>query len=145
MAADRLRIFIDADALLAGCASTTGASFVVLHLADLTMIDGITSEQVIIEAGRNLAAKLPDKLPAFKAIVNSALMIVPDPSHADMARYLGHADPKDVSILTAAIMNQCRFLLTFNTRHYEPPEDVIEVLRPGDFLVKLREHLAGLI
>jgi predicted nucleic acid-binding protein len=141
---NRLRLFIDSDVLMAGSASTEGASFVVLHLADLTVVTCMVSEQVLAEVTRNLTAKLPAALPAFRALVDSALTSVPDPPPDVVAAYADQADPKDAPILAAAIENECSFLLTFNTRHYWPKGERITVLRPGDFLVRLRQHLAVL-
>jgi hypothetical protein len=58
--------------------------------------------------------------------------------------YKGQADPKDLPILVAAVQHGCRFLLTFNTRHYAPTTDEITVQRPGDFLTTVRTLLARL-
>jgi predicted nucleic acid-binding protein len=142
--ADKLKVFVDSDVLIAGSASARGASFVVLHLADLTVITCIISEQVLVEVERNLIKKLPDALPAFRALVDSALVVVPDPSLEVIAACAAQADPKDAPILAAALENECRFLLTFNTRHYWPESERITVLRPGDFLSRLRQHLMEL-
>ena len=140
--ADRLRVFIDSDVLIAGSASEGGASFVVLHLAGLTLIDCFISRQVQIEVTRNLTRKLPGALPAFRTLVESALQIVPDPSPQSITACHNQADPKDVPILAAAVESQCRFLLTFNTRHFRPTGEIPTVLRPGTFLGRLREYTA---
>ena len=54
------RVFVDADVLFAGAAGPTahGASLVVLRMAEITLIDALTSQQVVTEAERNLSAKL---------------------------------------------------------------------------------------
>jgi len=46
--------------LLAGAASPSehGASLIILRLAEITLIEGVTSRQVITEAERNLEEKL---------------------------------------------------------------------------------------
>ncbi len=56
----------------------------------------------------------------------------------------GQADPKDLPILVAALQQGCRFLLTFNTRHYTPATDEITIQRPGDFLTTVQTLLARL-
>jgi hypothetical protein len=50
------RVFVDSDVLFAGAASPSehGASLVVLRMAEITLIDAVVSEQVIIEVERNL-------------------------------------------------------------------------------------------
>lgn len=59
---------VDADVLFAGSASPTefGASLVVLRMAEIPLIHAVTSRQVIVEAERNLAKKMPAALPAFQ-------------------------------------------------------------------------------
>lgn len=61
-----LRVFFDTSALIAGCFSNTGASFALLQLAGLGIIDGQISDEVRIEAERNIGAKLPSALPALR-------------------------------------------------------------------------------
>jgi len=58
------RVFVDADALFAGAAAPSeyGASLVVLRLAEITLIEALTSHRVIVEASRNLEQKLPTAL-----------------------------------------------------------------------------------
>jgi predicted nucleic acid-binding protein len=91
MPAPKPKVFLDADVLFAGAASpsTHGASYIVLRRAELTLIECVTSEQVITEAERNLSEKLPNKLPAFHQLVNRCLRIVPDPVVSDLAAYVG--------------------------------------------------------
>jgi predicted nucleic acid-binding protein len=137
-------VFVDADVLFAGSASPSehGASLLVLRLGELTLIDAITSEQVITEAERNLSAKMPDALPLFRLLVNRALTIVPDPSPEEVRAHAGLADPEDLPILVAALKAGCPWLTTFNLRHYRPGHRSVKVLRPGEFIRRVREMLA---
>jgi len=139
-------VFLDADVIFAGAAAPTahGASHVVLRLGEITLIDCVTSTQAVTEVERNLAEKLPGKLPELRLILSRALRVVPDPAPRELTRYKGQADPKDLPILVAALQHDCRFLLTFNTRHYAPTTDRIVVQPPGDFLKTLRTLLAKL-
>ena len=142
---DRLRIFIDADVLFAGSASPTGASHIVLELAELGIIEAIVSGQVRREVERNLMAKLPAALPAFRALVDACCASVadPDPAASQVLSKAGLADPKDAPILASALEHRCSWLLTFNLRDYRP-EGRIQVAPPGDFLAELRERLAAM-
>ena len=60
------------DVLFAGAASPGehGASLLVLRMAEITLVEALTSQQVIVEAERNLAEKLPQVLPVFRLIVS---------------------------------------------------------------------------
>lgn len=139
----RLRICLDADALFAGAASVRGASHVVLQLGELGIIEVGVPEQARIEAERNLAAKLPAALPAFRTLIGDCTSPLPMASRAASSR-LARADeahPKDAPILAAAIASDCRWLLTFNVRDYRTAR--IRVSEPGPFLEALRAQLIG--
>jgi hypothetical protein len=138
------RVFVDADALFAGAAGPTehGASLVVLRMAEITLIDAVTSQQVIVEAERNLDEKLPGALSAFQAIVSRCLRVVSDPQPADLTAYAGLADPKDLPILVSAVREGCPWLVTFNVRHFQPGHPSVTVLRPGEFVLRVRQLLA---
>jgi len=144
--AAKLRVFVDADVLIAGAASPNAhsASLVVLQMAEITLIEAYTSEQVIVESERNLSAKLPGALATFRLLVERSLCVVADPSRAALAPYQGLADPKDLSILAAALQSDCPWLVTFNTRHYEPGHPAIRVTTPGEFVMHARNVLAHL-
>ena len=145
-ASGKLRVFVDADVLFAGSAAPSqhGASLAVLRLAELTLIEAVASQQVIAEAERNLAEKLPDALPAFRLIVSRCLRIVPDPNPADLAPFLGQADRKDLPILAAAVREGCAWLVTFNVRHFQPGHPAVRILPPGELVLRVRERLVGL-
>src|SRR5439155_26470473 len=115
------RLFVDADVLFAGAAAPSehGASLVVLRMAEITLIDAVTSEQVIVEAERNLSEKLPAALPAFRLIVSRCLRVTATPQPGDLAAYVGRAEAKDLPMLVGALQERCRWLVTFNVRHYQ--------------------------
>jgi hypothetical protein len=115
---------------------------VILRMAEITLIEAFTSQQVITEAERNLTAKLPRALPAFRLIVSRSLHIVPDPSPLEVQRFQGLADPTDLPILAAAVGTGCPWLVTFNLRHYRPGHPQVTVLPPGDFVLRIRDLLA---
>lgn len=139
------KVFFDADVLVAGSASTTGASHILLRLSEITLIEGIASQQAVTEAERNLHEKLSDAVPNFRALINAAaIQVIPGPSTEELEPYAAEADVKDIPILAAACLQAANFLVTFNTRHYWPPPDRIQVIKPGELLEKVRALLAGL-
>ena len=142
----RPRLFVDADVLFAGSASPSqhGASLLVLRMAEITLVEALTSEQVMAEAERNLADKLPQAVPAFRLLASRCLRVVPDPSPADLPPHRGQADPEDLPILVAALREGCPWLVTFNVRHFQPGHPDVTVLRPGEFLLRVRDRLARL-
>lgn len=142
----KLRVFVDADTLFAAAASPSehGASFVLLQMAEITLIDAVTSQQVIVEVERNLVDKQPNAVPKFKQLVQRCLRVVSNPNLDDLQPYVGLADPKDLSILVAAIREQCSWLVTFNVRHFRPGYATVTVLSPGEFIVRVRNALGNL-
>lgn len=142
----KLRVFVDADVLFAGSASQSqhGASLIVLRMSEITLIDAISSEQVITEVERNLTGKIPQALPTFRLLANRSLTIVPSPSSKELQSYKGLADDKDLPILVAALKAECRWLVTFNLRHFQPGHKDIIILQPGDFIRQVRGRLSQL-
>ena len=140
------RICIDADVLFAGAASPEehSASLVILRLAEITLIEAIVSQQVIEECERNLSAKLPGALPAFRMLISRCARIVPAPSKEEIASYSGLANPRDLPVLVAALRNECAYLVTFNLRHYQPGHLKVVVFRPGELVLRVRELLTRL-
>jgi predicted nucleic acid-binding protein len=139
-------VFLDADVIFAGAAAPSehGASHVVLRMGEITLIECVTSQQAVTEVERNLADKLPTKLPEFRLLVSRCLRVVPDPEPDDLLPYASQADPKDLPILVAALREKCPYLLTFNVRHYSPPAGTITVQQLGEFLLTVRILLSQL-
>jgi hypothetical protein len=140
------RVFVDSDVLFAGAASSSehGASLVLLRMAEITLIDAVASEQVIVEVERNLTGHLPTTLPMFRQLVSRCLRIVPDPTAPELAVCQDLADPKDAPILVAAVREACPWVVTFNVRHFQPGHPSVKVVRPGQFVQHVRALLAYL-
>jgi predicted nucleic acid-binding protein len=141
MAGERpaLRVFFDTSAVIAGAASRRGASYVLLQLAGLGLIDGRISALVRDEAQRNVGRKLPAALPALQLLLKEVLVEGSPASAAILASVADQADPKDQAILAAALTQECRYLVTLNERDFWPPADRIAIVRPGDLLHALRD------
>jgi len=142
----KLRVFVDADVLIAGAASPNAhsASLVVLQMAEITLIEALTSEQVIEECERNLREKLPGALATFRLLVERCLPVLPAPDRTVLGLYQGLADPKDLPILIAAVLAECPWLVTFNVRHYQPGHPMVKVVTPGEFVMQVRDMLSQL-
>ncbi len=137
------RVFVDADVIFAGSASPSehSASLVTLRMGEITLIDAVTSRQAVVEAERNLAAKIPDAVTTFRLLIERSLRVVPDPSRQDVAACGAIADPKDLPILVAAIRERCQWLVTFNVDDFVPGHADVTVLRPGAFVRRVRAVL----
>jgi len=138
-----LKIFFDADALIAGSASQTGASFLLLQLCEIRILRGLTCRQVVSECRRNLTKKLPQAVPIFDEIIKRALEIKKNPTLDEQKKYRHMAHPKDLPILTSAIKSRADYLITFNTKHFFPDRcHQLTILEPGEMLQKIRLMLS---
>jgi predicted nucleic acid-binding protein len=115
---------------------------VILRMAEIPLIEAVTSAQVISEVERNLEEKMPAAMPAFRMLVSRCLRVVSDPTLAEIEAMPKAADPKDLPILAAAVREGCIYLTTFNIRHFQPGVESVTVLKPGDLVQRVRYLLA---
>lgn len=140
-----IRIFCDADVLIAGAASTTGASHILLQLGELTLVKCVSSQYALNEVERNLAVKLPAAIAPFRLIVKAAVEIVPPAAPVLVQSVANEAHAKDVPILAAAIACGADFLATFNVRHFNPRKAPPIIRRPGELVAHIRRSLIHLL
>ena len=142
----RLRVYVDADVLLASAASPAehSAGQVVLTLAEITLIDAITSELAVEESERNLRRKLPDALSTFRVLLQRAVRVVSSPSAQAVRAGAGQAHWKDLPHLVCAREHRCAYLITYNTTDYEPGHPAVQVVPPGALVRRVRDRLTAL-
>ena len=54
-------------------------------------------------------------------------------------------DAKALPILAAAMRETCPWSVIFNLRHFQPDPADVPVLRPGDFVLRVRDCFAWMI
>ena len=143
----KARLFFDSSALIAGVLSSTGAARVLLVMSEMSDIELIISEQVIVECERSLAKKVPQALPEFRQTIKDAnLKILKDPSLKEVRESLYLiSDSTDAPILAAAIKAKVDFLVTHNHKHILDDPKVAEksglqIGTPGDALAWFRQR-----
>ena len=115
------RIFVDANVLIAGADSRSGASNAVLQLAEVGLFRWVASRQVLDEAERNVRKKLPRALPNLAALLAQLpFEIVADPADADCLRWVDVIELKDTPILAAAVLARVDRMVTLNTKDFTP-------------------------
>jgi predicted nucleic acid-binding protein len=140
-------VFADANILIAGADSRSGASRAVLMLAEVGLFRLVVCPQVLDEAERNLRRKLPQSLPIFTeimAVLN--LEIVPDPSPAAYERWLDLIEAKDAPILEAAVQAGVDRFLTLNTKDFTAQvaaQTDLLIQTPAQFIMDLRQLIAA--
>lgn len=138
-----LRIFADANVLIADADSRSGASGAVLLLAEVGLFRLVVSRQVLDEAERNLRKKLPRALPTFAELLATVqIEIVSDPEPSAWQRWKGLIEAKDAPILEAAVAADVDRLLTLNTRDFTPKvaaRSGLAIQTPAQFISELRD------
>jgi putative PIN family toxin of toxin-antitoxin system len=146
MRRQRLKVFLDTSALIAGIASAKGAAREVLQLAETGLIEVIVSRQVIVEADRNIEDKLPEMLSEYREFIKLlAPVLVDDPPRGQIKRFLTVINPDDAPILAAAVNAEADFLITWDRKHFIGKNIHIhpdmKIVTPGEFLKYFREYL----
>jgi len=137
-----LLVCVDADVLIAGLLSRTGASHAILVLGELGLLRLVIPQAALDEVRRNLAAKLPEATPLFEEFLRAVPVQIHDPTSRDRARASELADAKDVPILAAAIGAGARLLVTHNIRHFRSGEGV-RVVRPRTLIEEARAWMSA--
>jgi predicted nucleic acid-binding protein len=136
------RIFVDANVLIAGADSRTGAGNAVLQMAEIGLYRLVVSRQVLAETERNLREKLPRALPNFATQMSRlTLEIVPDPPPTETAKWVGIIEAKDAPILAAAVLAKVDRFLTLNTKDFTPEvaaQSGLLIQTPGELIVNIR-------
>jgi len=141
------RVFVDANVLVGGADSSSGASYAILRLAEVGLFQPVVSRQVLDEAERNLRKKLLRALPNFAAqMAHLRLEIVPDPTPDEVIPWTAIIHPSDAPILCAAVKASVNRFLTLNTRHFTPEVAVrsgLLIQTPAQFMVDVRLLVSG--
>lgn len=139
------KVFVDANVLIAGSASRTGASRAVLALGEIGLIQLYTNRQVINESERNIRHKLPQALPIFtEFLIYLNLQILDDPVPESFSRWLSVIEEKDAPILEAAVQLPAEYLLTLNTKDFTPnvaDATGLTIQTPATFIQNIRNIL----
>ncbi len=115
------RVFVDANVLIAGADSQSGASNAVLQIAEVGLFQLVVCTQVLDEAERNLRKKLPRALPNFAAqMARLRLEILPDPSPEQVKQWEEIIEAADAPILCVAVASGVDRFITLNTKDFTP-------------------------
>lgn len=144
----KVSIFLDSSALIAGVISENGAAHVLLQLGETEDISLTISEFVFNETTRSIGRKSPENLANVqKEIEKARIIITQDPSYEEIqANLYLMDDPDDVPVLLAAIKAKVDYLATHDHKHFLNDPRIAEkaglkIGTPGDVLAWIRENL----
>lgn len=134
---------MDANVLIAGADSQSGASNAVLKMAEIGLFQLVVSTQVLDEAERNLRKKLPRALPNFAAqLARLRLEILPDPTPEQVEPWKEVIETKDAPILSVAVASSVDRFITLNTKDFTPAvaeQSGLTILTPAQFVEEIRQ------
>ena len=135
----KIKVFIDTNVLIAGLSSVTGASAIILDLCEAEVIQMVISRQVLVEADRNISAKIPNLVDRFRQFIhNLRPLMIEDPSPKAVERAATIINRKDAPILAAAEDAGVDFLITLDKKHFLNPKTrqkvMLKVVSPIEFL-----------
>lgn len=139
----RPKLFLDTSVLLAGLASTTGASAEILRLAEVKIVEIVLCETIIVEAQRNISRKIPELLPLFYVALDELKPKIKK-DETKLNKILRPHFPKDSDqiIIQTAQKTKPDFVLTLDKKHLLKPIisklTGLNITTPAEFMVWLR-------
>jgi putative PIN family toxin of toxin-antitoxin system len=144
----KTRVFLDSNVLLSGLFSDRGAPRLILDILsiDLPVIKAVTGAYNLAEVEKNLHAKLPGALPAFRSCLKLInIEIVPLPSPKDLVSLAGMTAEKDLPVIASALHGAADFLVTGDKKdllRIKKNRLPFSIVSPAEFL---DEVLPGLL
>lgn len=120
------RVFVDSSVLFAACLSPAGSARDLLLAGlrgDLLLPH---SSLVLEETERNLAAKAPAGLPAFRQFRPQLELHLVNPTTAQVRRAAAVVESKDAPIVAGAIRARAKYLATYDRRHLLAHKEAIQ-------------------
>jgi len=147
---NKVNIFLDSSALVAGVISTTGAAHTLLMFGEDETIMLTVNEWVVSESEEALSRKSPKNIKNLRnSLLSSKVQILPDSSDEEIqANLYLMDDPDDIPVLLAAIKAKVDYLATHDRKHFLDDPKVaeragIKIGTPGDVLAWIRENLSS--
>ncbi|MDO8625907.1 MAG: type II toxin-antitoxin system VapC family toxin [Candidatus Magasanikbacteria bacterium] len=119
-----MKIFLDANILVAAAGSESGGSRYLWRVAEKdARWQLVTSAYAIAEARINVATKLPAKREEFSALITSPLLTVVHPPSTGLIQHAHNLMPlKDAPILAAALFCSAEALCTLDRKDFHTPK-----------------------
>jgi putative PIN family toxin of toxin-antitoxin system len=140
-----IRAFVDTSVLIAASYSPTAASRELIRLAFQGQVQLVISDDVLEEARRNLATKLPEGLDLFEQIVELVPFETVVPSGTEVRAAATYTDRKDAPIVAAAKQTQVDYLTSLDRRHLVDAPEVakgsgLKIVLPHELLKVIRRQ-----
>jgi predicted nucleic acid-binding protein len=139
-------LFFDASCLIAAAGSPSGGSGFLLSLCARRTLKGVVSRPVLLEAQRNIQAKLGNEAinTFYRLLVVVPFTLAPIPTKSDLEKFENIVSAKDAHVVAVAVAINAPFLITLDKRlALQVNQAILTVkgLSPGEFIkVVLPNH-----
>jgi predicted nucleic acid-binding protein len=138
-------LFFDASCLIAAAGSPMGGSGFLLSLCARQLLRGAVSQAVLLEAERNIQAKLGEQvLGHYHGLLQrTPLSLAPIPRISPQTSWLRTVNVKDVHVVAAALAVRAAYLLTLDRRLAVQVNEAglsLQALAPGEFIKTVLPH-----
>jgi predicted nucleic acid-binding protein len=147
-----MRIFLDANIIIAACGSEQGGSRALFEIAKKdSFLQLITSDYALREAKRNITEKLPVSIIVFTALTKGyQLMTVREAPPLLTQNIVSIVPKKDAPILSAALFARAEYLCTLDKKDFHSPATRqacsalgVTIATPGDILLVWDKKITG--
>lgn len=129
----KAKVFLDSNVLIAGLASTRGASATVLRLIESKVVEAYISNQIVMESERNIKKKLPEFLPFFYYTLSYLPLTVLLDSKNINKRLSKHFPKESDQLIFETVQKlKSEYFLTLNRKHFH--QDMIKKI--ANFKIK---------
>lgn len=142
-----MKIFLDANILIAACGNPQGGSAYLFRVAAQEQTwQLLTSAYAIAEARRNIIHKLPRAQDDFTSLIAAPSITIAYPPQSALIRIASRiVSSKDAPILAGALSSHAQWLCTFDVKHFHIDrvrkwcsQFDIRIAAPKDILVNWR-------
>jgi putative PIN family toxin of toxin-antitoxin system len=134
-------VFLDSSVIISACASSVGASRLILEAVIERRITSHVSRVILRECERNLSKKFSKKeLLFFYQWVGEAPVVLEElPAEEELDKLRGLIASKDVHVLATAVLARVDLLVTLDKRHFLSPKIKkaklpLRIVTPGEFV-----------
>lgn len=131
-------LFFDAASLIAAAGSPTGGSGFLLSVCQAGFLKACSSPSVLVEAERNIRAKLPAAaLATYHLQLAATPLILVSPPPRGIIQQHEPIFGKDAHVVASSLAAQAAYLLTLDRPLIQKIEEaglVLTALTPGDFI-----------
>lgn len=135
------RVFLDTSVILAGCASSTGASRIILDACFKGKVVPVVSRVILQECERNFLKKFSKKelLFFYRWLGKAPLVLEKLPAEEEIKKFYSLIATKDVHVLATAVQAKTEFLVTLDKKHFFTPKLKkaklpLKILTPGELV-----------